>query len=117
MGTKCKRCGEKFFPPRKVCPNCRRKVQVEEFEFSGKGEIYSYTVIYAAPEGFEYEEPYVMAMIKLEEGTLITAQVVDCDVEEVEIGKKVENVFRKVRVKGESGSIRYGYKFKLVNSD
>lgn len=114
MGTKCENCGEKFFPPRKICPNCRRAGKVEKFKFSGKGKIYSYTIIHAAPEGFQYEKPYVMAVIKLEEGTFITAQVVDCKLDEVEIGKAVKAVFRKVRVRGESGSIRYGYKFKLV---
>lgn len=114
IGTRCENCGENLFPPRRICPNCRRAGKIKEFKFSGKGKIFSYTVIYAAPEGFEYEKPYVMAIIKLEEGPFITAQVVDCHLEEVKIGKPVKAVFRKIRVSSKSGSIRYGYKFKLI---
>ena len=115
VGTKCKGCGEKFFPPRRLCPNCRRSGSIEEFKFSGRGEIYSYTIIHAAPEGFEFQKPYVMAIIKLEEGPLITSQVVDCKLEEIEIGRKVEKVFRKIIAGVRGGTIRYGYKFKLVD--
>ena len=113
-GTQCETCGEKFFPPRRICPNCRREGKIKEFKFSGRGEIFSYTTIYAAPEGFEYVKPYVMAIIKLEEGPLLAAQVVDCHPEEVKIGKKVKMVFRRIRAMGKEGSIRYGYKFKLI---
>jgi len=114
IGTECENCKEKFFPPRKLCPNCRRKGKIREYKFSGKGEIYSYTVIYAPPEGFEYLKPYVVAIVKLEEGPKVTSQIVDCKPEEVAIGKKVEMVFRRVLTSSKESSIRYGYKFKLV---
>jgi len=114
IGTHCRNCGSKFFPQRKICPNCRRVGSVEEFKFSGEGEIYSYTVIHAPPEGFEYLAPYVLAIVRMKEGPLITAQIVDCKPEDIEIGKRVGTVFRKVIADGDSGIIRYGYKFRLV---
>jgi len=114
IGTECERCKEKFFPPRKLCPNCRRLGKIKEYKFSGKGEIYSYTIIYSPPEGFEKNKPYVVAIIKLDEGPKITAQVVDCKPEEVKVGKRVEMVFRRIMVGGKEGSIRYGYKFRLI---
>jgi len=116
VGTKCNTCGEKFFPPRYVCPKCRRAGNIEEFQFSGEGEIYSYTMIHTAPEGFDFQKPYILAIIKLKEGPLLLSQIVDCKPEDVEIGKKVEKVFRKVIADGDSGIIRYGYKFKLKSS-
>ncbi len=88
---------------------------MEEFKFSGKGEIYSYTVIRAPPQGFDYQVPYVIAIVKMDEGPFITTQIVDCNPEDVEIGKRVETVFRKVIADGESGIIRYGYKFRLTD--
>jgi uncharacterized OB-fold protein len=113
VGTECRTCGTKFFPPRGICPECRRKGRIEKFKFSGEGEIYSFTTIRAPPTGFEYQKPYVVAIVKLAEGAMCTAQIVDCDPEEVGFGKKVELVFRKVMADDEHGVIRYGYKFKL----
>lgn len=114
LGSECKRCKEKFFPQRTICPNCRRKGQVDEIRFLGNGEVYSYTVIHVASRGFEFLKPYVMAIVKLVEGPLLTAQIVDCDPDEVEVGRKVAMTFRKISVDGAKGIIRYGYKFKLV---
>jgi uncharacterized OB-fold protein len=114
LGSECKRCKEKFFPMRTVCPNCRRKGQIEEIRFAGKGEIYSYTIIHVASRGFELLKPYAMALIRLDEGPIITAQLVDCNPDDVEVGKKVFMTFRKISVDGDKGIIRYGYKFKLV---
>jgi uncharacterized OB-fold protein len=114
IGTECTHCGEKFFPPRKICPNCRRHGEIRKYKFTGKGEIYSYTIIHAAPDGFEFQKPYPVAIIKLVEGPLVTAQIVDCKPDEIEIGSKVEMVFRKIFAGGKEGTIRYGYKFKLV---
>ncbi len=113
VGTHCVKCGEKFFPPRDICPKCRRLGGIEDFRFSGEGEIYSFTLIHTPPEGFDFQKPYVLAIVKLKEGPLLLSQVVDCKPEDVKIGRKVEKVFRKVIADGESGIIRYGYKFKL----
>ncbi|OYT54136.1 MAG: transcriptional regulator [Candidatus Altiarchaeales archaeon ex4484_2] len=113
VGTKCSNCGEKFFPPRVICPNCRRAGDIEEFRFSGEGRVYSYTVIHVPPDGFEFQKPYILGIIELAEGPRILSQIVDCKPEDVEIGSRVEKVFRKVIADGSEGIIRYGYKFKL----
>ena len=44
----------------------------------------------------------------------LTSQLVDCDVEDIEIGDDVEMVFRRIREDGEDGVISYGYKFKVI---
>ena len=115
IGTECRTCSSKFFPPRDFCSSCRRLGKIHEFKFSGIGEIYSYSVIHAPPEGFEYQKPYIIGIIKLEEGPMLTAQIVDSKPEDVEIGKKVKSVFRKIVEVGSSGIIQYGYKFKLAD--
>ena len=59
--------------------------------------------------------PYVLAIIRLEEGPMLTAQVVECAADELKIGKKVEMVFRKLNEKGRRGIIEYGYKFRIID--
>ncbi len=81
------------------------------FQFSGKGEVYSFTTIQDAPAGFEEQAPYVLAIIKLDEGPMLTAQLTDLD-GSVEIGMRVEMVTRKLRSEGPQGMILYGYKFR-----
>jgi uncharacterized OB-fold protein len=111
VGEVCERCGDKIFPPRDVCPNCAEEAKTP-YAFSGKGEVYSYTTVYDAPEGYEGQAPYTVAIVKLEEGPLVTAQLTDVDNDEVNIGQSVEMVTRKLRTDGDRGMIVYGYKFR-----
>lgn len=111
VGETCNACGVKLFPPRDVCLECEAPAY-ELYTFTGLGEIYSYTTIYDAPAGFEGFAPYTVALVKLDEGPIVTAQLTDMDSEEVEIGMPVEMVTRKLRTDGEEGMIVYGYKFR-----
>ena len=111
VGETCDSCGVKLFPPRDVCLECEAPAQ-ELYTFTGAGEVFSYTTIYDAPAGFEHMAPYTVALIKLEEGPLVTAQLTDIADDEVEIGMPVEMVTRKLRSEGEEGMIVYGYKFR-----
>ena len=111
VGEVCPHCDEKIFPPRDVCPNCAGEAKTP-YTFSGKGEVYSYTTIYDAPEGYEGTTPYTVALVKLEEGPLVTAQLTDVDNRKVNIGTPVEMVTRKLREDGERGMLVYGYKFR-----
>lgn len=113
VGEVCPHCDEKIFPPRDVCPNCAQEAKTP-YAFSGKGEVYSYTTIYDAPEGYEGTAPYTVALVKLEEGPLVTAQLTDVDNGKVEIGTPVEMVTRKLREDGDRGMLVYGYKFRPV---
>ena len=111
VGTECLVCGAKLFPPRTICPDCSSK-EVQPFTFSGQGEIYSYSTLFQAPLGYEGFIPYTVALVKLEEGPLVSAQLTDMDNDEAEIGMKVEMVTRKLREYGEDGAIVYGFKFR-----
>ena len=111
VGTECLACGAKQFPPRPVCPDCNSK-QVQPFTFSGQGEVYSYSTLFQAPLGYEGFIPYTVALVKLKEGPLVSAQLTDMDNDEARIGMKVEMVTRKLREYGEDGVIVYGYKFR-----
>lgn len=111
-GEHCNDCDSNIFPPRDVCPHCGGVKCQGIVNFSGKGEIYSYTTVYEAPTGYEANAPYTVALVKLDEGPMITAQLTDLD-SEPQIGMPVEMVIRKMRDDGdERGMIIYSYKFK-----
>lgn len=87
----------------------------EIYSFSGKGEVYSFTTVCDnPPTGFESFVPYVVALVKLKEGVVITAQITDTSPDAVYIGMPVEMVTRKLTQNGDNGIIIYGYKFRPV---
>jgi uncharacterized OB-fold protein len=112
IGNKCETCGTHYFPPRPVCPTCRRKGKLVDFAFKGLGTIYSFAVVRQAPEDFKRQMPYVIAQVELDEGTRLTAQIVNVDIENVKIGMRVRACFRKIKEFGQGGIIVYGYKFE-----
>lgn len=112
VGEVCPHCSEKLFPPRDVCPHCGGEAK-EPFTFSGKGEIFSFTTLYDVPAGYEGQAPYTVALVKLQEGPTVTAQLTDLGEEPVKIGMPVEMVTRRIREDGgKDGMIVYGYKFR-----
>ncbi|MGQ9833462.1 MAG: Zn-ribbon domain-containing OB-fold protein [Candidatus Villigracilaceae bacterium] len=116
VGETCPHCDAKIFPPRDVCPTCGGEAKTQ-YTFSGRGEVFSYTTIYEAPSGYDETAPYTVALVKLEEGPIITAQLTDLGDQPVEIGMPVEMVTRKLRSENENrGILIYGYKFRPVLS-
>lgn len=113
LGTECQNCKNVYFPIRRVCPHCRRRGKTRNIVFSGKGKVYSFTVIRAPPTGFEVFSPYAIGLIELDEGPKLISQIVDCNLEEIRIGIPVEACFRRLRDQGKEGIICYGFKFRL----
>lgn len=113
VGEVCPSCQAKIFPPRDLCPDCGTEAR-QAYRFSGRGEIYSFTTVTEAPTGFSEFAPYAVALIRLEEGPLLTAQVTDLDGTPLQIGTPVEMVTRKLQADGERGTLVYGYKFRPV---
>jgi len=90
---KCKACGELHFMPRYLCPNCWSD-QLEWVESAGKGNVHSFTVIRRAPlPEFAARVPYVVALIELDEGPRMMANVLGDNALEVRIGTRVGVTF------------------------
>ncbi len=107
---KCKSCGRISFPPRVICPQCGRR-EFEAVKLADSGTLITYTVIRVPPEGFEDQSPYAIGIAELNDGSRLTAQVVDCDFSELKVGMRVRLEFRKISEDGVAGVIHYGYKF------
>ncbi len=110
--TRCTnaKCNQIFFPPRRFCPKCGLETE-ENVSLSARGQVVTYTIIYTAPTGKELQAPYCMAIIELEDGISITAQITGIDPSEVFVGMQVKVAFRKHGSFSKMGIIHYGFKF------
>ncbi len=66
-GARCCACGHTAFPPRADCRRCLSP-DFELVPVSGRGRLWTWTRITAAPRGFEARAPYVLGVIELEDG-------------------------------------------------
>ena len=110
IGTRCEKCGGFYYPPRNMCPKCRRNGVIVPFKYKGTGEVVTFTIVHSAAKDYAMLTPYILAIIKLDEGPRLTSQVI-CDSSEVHIGMKVKSAFRKLGEESDRGMIYYGTKF------
>lgn len=84
---RCEECRTAFFPPQLVCPHCRA-TKWSWVESSGRGEIYSFSVVHRAPQpGFD--PPYVIAVVDMDEGFELMTNIVGMVPGDVRIGQRV----------------------------
>jgi uncharacterized OB-fold protein len=72
--TRCDDCERLTFPPKPFCPHCWSE-RIGWVSLSGKGKLYSQTVVHAAPIVFQDEVPYRVGIVDLEEGLRIATRV------------------------------------------
>lgn len=83
----------------------------ELHKYLGKrGKIVAWTKIFVAPEGFEHEAPYFVAIIEFADKSRKSLQVVDVLEEHMTHGMDVEIVVRRVGKASPDGVILYGLK-------
>lgn len=90
---RCADCGRFVFYPRPQCPNCWSS-RLEWKQASGRGRIYSYTVV-RRPTHRTFTEPYVLAIVELEEGARMTTNI-EAPPEQVQVGMVVSVFFDDV---------------------
>ena len=106
MGSKCKACGYTTFPPRADCPQCMSG-DFAFNEISGKGKVFTFSTIAAAPTGFEDDIPYTVVVVELDDGGRLLAWLGDSiPLSELAIGLEVQTV---PRIKEETPEIKVYY--------
>lgn len=110
VGTRCTNCEALALPARIRCHKCGTGT-LEDFQFSGKGTVFSFSAVYEAPRDFGSQVPYLAALVKLEEGPLVATMLTDMEIDEVKTGMKVSMITRRLKIHGENGPIVYAYKF------
>ena len=88
---RCRSCGRLVFIPQPACTGCLSR-DLEWIPSSGRGVVYSYTVVHRPPNP-AFEVPYVVAIVELEEGFHMLSNLVGCDPAAVRVGMPVEVLF------------------------
>ena len=90
---KCRECDKFILYPKLFCPYCL-STDVGWAEASGKGTVYSFSIVHSyAPTEFAEDIPYMIAIIDLKEGVRLMSNIVDCPLEKLECGMDVEETF------------------------
>lgn len=97
MGVKCSDCNNLMFPPRIICTKCNSR-ELKWHELKGDGTLETYSILHVAPTFLKDNVPYVVGIIKLIEGPMITGRILNVDArksENIEIGMNVKIEFLK----------------------
>ncbi len=83
MGSKCKRCGALFAPPRPICTECHG-IEMQWVEMKGRGQLVAFTSIaiglpFMIEEGYDRKHPYISGVVELEEGVRVDARIEEVD--------------------------------------
>ena len=109
MGSKCKKCGAVDVPPRKLCIKCN-STDVDWIEMSGNGKIAAYSCIsvgttFMVDKGYSMKKPYCFSVIKLNEGPMVSGQLLGVDEtkpDTIKIETPVKIKFIETDLKGET---------------
>ncbi len=109
MGSKCKDCGETYVPVRKLCTKCNT-ANMEWVEMLGKGKVAAFTSItvgtpFFVEKGYGRNKPYCFSVIKLDEGPMVSGQLVGVDEskpETISVDMPVKVKFLETEIKGET---------------
>ncbi len=93
---KCNDCGHIRWPPAIICPQCHSDSH-DSILSPGRGTVYTFVVYHQAfHPAFKEDLPYVVAVVKLEEGPQIVSNIVGCAPEKVTCDMSVELIWEDI---------------------
>jgi len=72
--TKCRKCGQAYFPPRADCRNCDSH-SMEWIVIEGKGTLITFTKVFFGPPAFQHDTPYLLGLAELTNGLRVFAPI------------------------------------------
>lgn len=91
-GTRCKKCGTLYFPPRADCLKCRSS-DIEWVPLQGKAKLVTYTRVFFGPPAFEQSTPYFLGLAEFDNGLRVFAPI-SHDFDPRELRPELEMVLR-----------------------
>jgi uncharacterized OB-fold protein len=100
---RCTACGAFRHPPRPLCAQCGAS-ESDWPVVAGTGEVWSYTIVHPPTlPVFADRVPYGAVVVRLDEGVFLVSNLVDCPVDEIEVGQRVELALTRVAADPEAG--------------
>lgn len=85
-----------FFYPRSRCPSCLGDDWRWE-DVSGRGKVHAFTVDRIGHDpALAARAPFAIALVELDEGPRMPANLIDCEVDDVSVGMRVEAAYEDV---------------------
>jgi uncharacterized OB-fold protein/acyl dehydratase len=84
---RCTSCGTLRHPPGPACPECH-SFGWDTVEASGRATVFSWVVVHH-PQAPSFDYPLPVVLAELEEGTRLVANLVDCELDQIEIGMPI----------------------------
>lgn len=88
MACKCKDCGKTILPPRPLCPYCYSD-DLQWTQLKGEGTVVTYTAIHVASPDFKNLVPYIVGVVKLDEGLPFIGMIKTASLDDVKVGTRV----------------------------
>ena len=92
VGSRCKKCGDYFYPKRAVCANCYSQEMVEVALRTG-GKIDIYTIARTSSPGMPLTAPFITGQVELLDKVQVLSLITRIDFDAVKIGTEVELYF------------------------
>jgi len=94
MGTQCRKCKQRYLPPRAHC-KCG-STELEWFDAPNRGKIRTYTVVSATTESMSKYAPYIVGIVDFEKDMSLIGQLTGVTRSTLKVGLSVRLVARKL---------------------
>jgi len=93
-GTRCSKCGSRYFPPRLECSRCGSG-EVEWIRVAEKGRLLAYTIVNVKPESYQKFGDYIVGIAEMEDGFRVLAWIKSNEPNKLRRGMPVKLIFSK----------------------
>ncbi len=92
---RCLTCGSAIFNPASICRFCTSS-RLEWQRSAGRGKIYSWTIAWR-PQHPAFPVPYAAAIVDMDEGYQMLANIARCATHDLRVGMNVSVFFQLIR--------------------
>jgi uncharacterized OB-fold protein len=85
VGGRCHTCGRQQFPVATTCPRCGAD-DIETVRLPGRGTLWGWTAVTAAPPGYLGEVPFGFGVVELSDGLRVITRLEEPDPARLQFG-------------------------------